>query len=128
MVKRKKPKLRKSGGEFICVLCRKGFTRRATVKDPHFASCVKRLGNPKNLAWDAHQSCWLKRSIQEPGPSGTVAPGSKNPPENVEEDDMTEEEEADEFENGVVDLMDEGDELPDVRNIIHPACKNADHS
>ena len=36
---------------YICALCNKGFTRKATVKDPHFPSCVGRRGNPDNKAW-----------------------------------------------------------------------------
>lgn len=128
MAKRKKPKVRKSGGTYICVLCKKGFTRRATVKDPHFASCVKRLGNPKNLPWDAHQSCWSKRGTQEPGPSGTVAPGLKGlSQESGGEGDVTEGE-ADDSENGMAGSMSEG--VPDVRNFhfIDPTCRNSECS
>ena len=57
---------------FICALCEKGFTRRNTVKDPHFARCVKRNGNPTGLAWDAHPSCWYPGAT---GPSGTTPCG-----------------------------------------------------
>ncbi|KAL9590050.1 MAG: hypothetical protein Q9203_001154 [Teloschistes exilis] len=42
---------------FICGICLKGFSRRLTVKDPHFPSCTRRNGNPYNLAWDSHPSC-----------------------------------------------------------------------
>ena len=48
----------KNAGRFICPICRRGFTRKGTVKDPHFPSCVRRNGNPRGLRWDADPSCW----------------------------------------------------------------------
>ena len=59
--------------KYICQLCGNGFTRRESVREPHFAACVKAHGNPYNTAWDAHPSCWLKRSK---GPSGKQVPGA----------------------------------------------------
>lgn len=53
---------RRSAGSFICPLCGKGFTRRSTVKDPHFPACVARHGNPNNVQWDADESCRAKRA------------------------------------------------------------------
>ncbi|MCJ1287193.1 hypothetical protein MMC26_006541 [Xylographa opegraphella] len=45
----------------ICPICEKGYTRRETVKN-HFPACVRRNGNPNNVAWDAHPSCQPKRA------------------------------------------------------------------
>lgn len=56
-----KAKRRAAGGSYICPLCGKGFTRRSTVKDPHFPACVARQGNPSNVPWDADESCRAKR-------------------------------------------------------------------
>jgi hypothetical protein len=63
--------------KFICPLCKKGFSRRQTVFDPHFASCIKKNGNPHGLEWDDDPSCQETREGQ-PGlfKSGRVAPGS----------------------------------------------------
>ena len=58
-------------GKYKCVLCGNGFTRRSTVFDPHFGSCVRKNGNPNNLVWDEDPSCWKKND----GPSGVIAPG-----------------------------------------------------
>lgn len=60
---------------YICALCNQGFTRKTTVKEPHFASCVKTNGNPNGVAWDDHPSCFSKRSDGSVGPSGTVPAG-----------------------------------------------------
>ena len=60
---------------FICAICKKGFTRRATVKDPHFASCVRRNGNPDNVAWDNHPSCHTKLADGSKGLSGELPAG-----------------------------------------------------
>ena len=72
--KNKKAIKRESGGPYICPLCNRGFTRRATVKEPHFASCAAKLGNPNHVAWDAHQSCWAKKRGREVDPSEIAAP------------------------------------------------------
>ena len=71
---------RSSSGEnktapYICALCRRGFTRRATVKDPHFASCVRKHGNPNNVAWDDHPSCYTILEDGTKGPSGKIPTG-----------------------------------------------------
>lgn len=58
---KRKAKRRAAGGSFICPLCGKGFTRRSTVKDPHFPACVTRHGNPNNIQWDADESCRARR-------------------------------------------------------------------
>lgn len=58
---KRKPKQRAAGGSYICPLCGKGFTRRSTVKDPHFPTCVARHGNPNNVQWDADESCRARR-------------------------------------------------------------------
>lgn len=58
---KKKAKRRTAGGSFICPLCGKGFTRRSTVKDPHFPACAARHGNPYNIRWDADESCRDRR-------------------------------------------------------------------
>lgn len=55
-------KRRPRGGPFICSLCGRGFSRRATVKDPHHEKCVKKNGNPYDLPWDAHESCWIPKN------------------------------------------------------------------
>ena len=55
-------KVSKSSNCFVCPICRRGFTRRETVKDPHFPSCVRRYGNPKGLRWDEDPSCWITRA------------------------------------------------------------------
>ena len=68
------PRKALSVGPFKCCICKKGFTRRCTIQDPHFSSCVRRNGNPRDLPWDAHPSCWTKGSG---GPSGTMAPGAR---------------------------------------------------
>lgn len=60
---------------YICALCSQGFTRKTTVKEPHFASCVKTNGNPNGVAWDDHPSCYSKRRDGTRGPSGTVPAG-----------------------------------------------------
>ncbi|KAL8659732.1 MAG: hypothetical protein Q9226_000288 [Calogaya cf. arnoldii] len=72
-----------SVGQYVCNLCRKGFSRRSTVKDPHFNTCVRKLGNPDNLPWDSHPTCWVKRTDGSSGPSGTFPPGK---PYNIEAD------------------------------------------
>lgn len=59
---KKKAKRRTAGGSFICPLCGKGFTRRSTVKDPHFPACVARHGNPYKIRWDADESCRDRRA------------------------------------------------------------------
>ncbi|KAL8764300.1 MAG: hypothetical protein Q9184_000005 [Pyrenodesmia sp. 2 TL-2023] len=56
---------------YICGLCGQGFTRRYTVYDTHFQSCVKRNGNPDELSWDSHPSCQPKGSLR---PLGTSPP------------------------------------------------------
>lgn len=58
---KRKTKQRAAGGSYICPLCGKGFTRRSTVKDPHFPACVARHGNPNNIQWDADGSCRARR-------------------------------------------------------------------
>ena len=58
-------------GKYKCILCGKGFSRRSTVFDPHFAGCVRKNGNPKQYAWDEDPSCWKRND----GPSGVTAPG-----------------------------------------------------
>lgn len=58
-----------SARPFLCGLCNKGFSRRHTVKEPHFFSCVRRKGNPSNLPWDSHPSCWVVRTDGTRGPS-----------------------------------------------------------
>ncbi|MCJ1467666.1 hypothetical protein MMC07_006291 [Pseudocyphellaria aurata] len=73
--KLKRARKRDSGGPYICALCNKGFTRRATVKEPHFATCVAKHGNPHHLAWDAHESCWAKRPGRKVGSSAGAVPG-----------------------------------------------------
>ncbi|MCJ1394760.1 hypothetical protein MMC18_007640 [Xylographa bjoerkii] len=60
--KKPKPQLDR---KFICANCGKGYTRRDTIKDPHFPSCVKRNGNPFNVAWNDHPSCWLGQRGRE---------------------------------------------------------------
>ena len=60
---------------YICALCNQSFTRKTTVKEPHFASCVKVNGNPNGVAWDDHPSCYSKRPDGTMGPSGTVPAG-----------------------------------------------------
>lgn len=99
--KTKKARKRESGGPYICSLCSKGFTRRTTVKEPHFASCVAKRGNPNRLTWDAHESCWSKRPGGRVGPSGVAAPGMEKKP--LEE----EQESRDGVEDGVDDELDE---------------------
>lgn len=74
VMKPKKAKKHESRGPYICALCNKGFTRRATVKEPHFASCVAKHGNPNHVVWDAHESCWAKRPGRKVGPSGVATP------------------------------------------------------
>lgn len=58
---KRKAKKRAAEGSYICPLCGKGFTRRSTVKDPHFPACVARHGNPNNIQWDADESCRARR-------------------------------------------------------------------
>ena len=58
-------------GKYKCILCNKGFSRRATVFDNHFALCVRKNGNPNRYAWDEDPSCWKRNQ----GPSGVFAPG-----------------------------------------------------
>ena len=58
-------------GKYKCILCKKGFSRRATIFDAHFARCVRKTGNPNKYAWDEHPSCWKR----DQGPSGVYAPG-----------------------------------------------------
>lgn len=58
---KRKAKKRTTGGSYICPLCGKGFTRRSTVKDPHFPTCVARHGNPNHIQWDADESCRARR-------------------------------------------------------------------
>lgn len=58
---KRKAKQRATGGPYICPLCGKGFTRRSTVKDPHFPTCVARYGNPNNIRWDADESCRARK-------------------------------------------------------------------
>jgi hypothetical protein len=65
----------KSVGSYTCALCKRGFTRRATVKDPHFPRCVAKNGNPKDLVWDEHPSCWVKLPDGTKGKSGFNPPG-----------------------------------------------------
>ena len=60
---------------YICALCNVGFSRRGTVKDPHFARCIAKHGNPKNLVWDEHPSCWMHLPDGTRGKSGLVPPG-----------------------------------------------------
>lgn len=57
----------------LCMICEKGYSRRSSVKEPHFASCVRKNGNPHNYLWDTHPSCWR---LNEDGPSGEIAPGT----------------------------------------------------
>lgn len=76
----------RSVGLYTCALCKKGFTRRATVKDPHFPRCVSKNGNPKNLVWDDHPSCWVKLPDGTKGKSGFIPPGvsqSRQDPDEV---------------------------------------------
>ncbi|KAL9026943.1 MAG: hypothetical protein Q9196_004461 [Gyalolechia fulgens] len=65
-----------SARTFVCGLCNKGFSRRHTVKEPHFLSCVRRKGNPGNLPWDSHPSCWVVHTDGTRGPSGTSPPSN----------------------------------------------------
>lgn len=65
-------KRRKRGGPFKCSLCGKDFSRASTIRHRHWASCVRKHGNPGNLVWDQDQSCWRKGRS---GPSGTPARG-----------------------------------------------------
>ena len=58
-------------GQYKCILCHKGFSRRATIFDNHFAHCVRKTGNPNGYAWDEDPSCWKRNE----GPSGVFAPG-----------------------------------------------------
>lgn len=105
--KHKKAKKRVSGRPYVCPLCNKGFTRRATVKEPHFPSCVARHGNPNHVTWDAHQSCWAKRPGRKAG-SSAVALGLERM--HLDEDDE---------EGGARDgdgLDNEVDEEQDVRS------------
>ena len=121
--KMKKPKKAKrksgTGGPFICPLCNKGFSRRATVKEPHFGTCVARLGNPHRLPWDAHQSCWAKRPGRRPGPSGTAAPGVERI---LAEDKDKEEEEEEEEEDGDEDMQSEANEIEGEHNVWSFSC------
>jgi len=66
---------RGSIASYICALCNQSFTRKTTVKEPHFASCVKTNGNPNGVAWDDHPSCYSKFPDGTRGPSGTVPAG-----------------------------------------------------
>ncbi|KAL8826227.1 MAG: hypothetical protein Q9191_003938 [Dirinaria sp. TL-2023a] len=66
---------RGSIARYICALCHQGFTRRTTVKEPHFASCVRKHGNPNGVAWDDHPSCYMERPDGTVGPSGTTPAG-----------------------------------------------------
>ena len=61
--------------KYICALCKKGFTRKSTVKDPHFPSCVRKNGNPDNIAWDDHPSCYMRLADGSRGPSNTRPAG-----------------------------------------------------
>lgn len=65
---------RASARPFLCGLCNKGFSRRLTVKEPHFQSCVRKNGNPDNQPWDSHPTCWVRRSDGTRGPSGSSPP------------------------------------------------------
>ncbi|KAI4246528.1 MAG: hypothetical protein L6R40_001891 [Gallowayella cf. fulva] len=67
-----------SVGQFICSICHRGFSRRCTVKDPHFGNCVRKSGNPDNLLWDSHPTCWIRRGDGTRGPSGTFPPSQKS--------------------------------------------------
>lgn len=60
------------GGEFKCGLCGNEFSRASSIKNRHWAICVRRNGNPGSLVWDQDQSCWPKGKS---GPSGTLAQG-----------------------------------------------------
>ncbi|KAL8674329.1 MAG: hypothetical protein Q9168_001258 [Polycauliona sp. 1 TL-2023] len=87
MARRTRKSLATSGapsvGQHVCGLCHKGFSRRSTVKDPHFSMCVRKTGNPDDLPWDSHPTCWVKRGDGSSGPSGTIPPGK---PDKVDED------------------------------------------
>lgn len=78
---KRKAKQRTTGGSYICPLCGKGFTRRSTVKDPHFPICVARHGNPNNIQWDADESCRARRvGRKNSGSSGaTFVPRFQQP-------------------------------------------------
>lgn len=65
-------KRRSRGGPFICILCGQGYSRADTIRNRHWATCVSKRGNPGNLVWDQHKSCWPKDKL---GPSGTLARG-----------------------------------------------------
>lgn len=69
---KRKAKRRAAGGSFICPLCGKGFTRRSTVKDPHFPACVARHGNPNNIQWDADESCRKRAGRKNSGSSSAT--------------------------------------------------------
>ena len=60
-------------GKYKCPICNHSFSRRSTVRDPHFAICVRAHGNPKNLPWDADPSCWHRSDK----PSGSYAHGAE---------------------------------------------------
>ena len=62
-------------GAYICGLCKKAFSRKQTVMDPHFAACARKNGNPDNLPWDSDPSCWSRRGDGSFAPSGKVPPG-----------------------------------------------------
>ena len=70
----------KSVALYFCALCKKGFSRRGTVKDPHFARCVAKNGNPNNLVWDEHPSCWMRLPDGTRGKSGFIPPGVPQSP------------------------------------------------
>lgn len=63
-------------GKCICSLCDNQFSRPDTIRDRHWAICVKARGNPNNLVWDADKSCW---PTGRSGPSGVPAKGVKPP-------------------------------------------------
>ncbi|MCJ1400621.1 hypothetical protein MMC11_003828 [Xylographa trunciseda] len=46
--------------KYTCKNCGKSYTRKQTVKQ-HYEACVTRNGNPNNVAWDDHPSCWPKQ-------------------------------------------------------------------
>ena len=69
---RKQKRIRLGEGTHVCCLCHQRYSRRETIKDQHFALCARRHGNPENLPWDYHPSCW-KRG--KGGPEGSRASG-----------------------------------------------------
>ena len=110
----KNARKRDPGGPYICALCNRGFTRRATVKEPHFASCVARHGNPNQVAWDDHESCWPKKPGRKLWLPGAAAPSA-------ERKSLGEEESEDGGRDGANDEVDEGQ---DVRSSNESQAKN----